>query len=166
MQVEIKLELMELMLYYWQTTADREKVGENYIIDIANQEDMEILYDDEFTKESVRKSLSSISNKEPFKPDNKKEGRFWNNNMWMLEDMDFMMMMYAPIKKMNLDELGEKIALDSKITVHFVPGHIDISKRVENDVYINFFRVKADLYEDDKLTIEDKSIPDYIASLF
>lgn len=163
MKLSLNLELMELMLYYWQATSEKEKVGESYLLDIANHQDMKPLYDGEFTAESVRKALSAISNKEKFTPENKKEGRFWNNNMWMLEDLDFMMMMYGPIKKMNLDECSQMLsASEEQVSVHFVPGHMDLCFREGNHLYINFFRVQADLYEEDKITLEGLPLCEFI----
>lgn len=165
MQIEKNLDLMELMLYYWQATSEKEKVGENYLLDIANHVDMKVLYNEEFNEESVRRALSAISNKERFTAENTKEGRFWNNNMWMLEDLEFMMMMYGPIKKMNFDSLAASVEGEQKLTVHFVPGHMDTYLKLENHLYINFFKIKADLYEEDKLTIEDKSVEEFIKEL-
>ena len=82
MAVKLNMEVMELMLYFWQATSDREKVGEPFIMSIADHALMKPVYTDEFHAESVRRALSAISNKEIFSGENKKESRFWNNTMW------------------------------------------------------------------------------------
>lgn len=159
--IKINMEVMESMLYYWEATADKEKVGESYIMGIADREEMKAIYDDEFTSESVRRALSAISNREPFKQEYKKEGRFWNNNMWMLEDLDFMRMMLDPLKTMNLDHILEELE-DGEYEVVILPMHLDVHYKKENTLYLNFFRVKADLYEENKITIEDMEPDKYI----
>ena len=102
-RIVLNLELLEGMLYFWQATKDKEKVGEAYIMSIAGKDAMKEVYDSEFGMESVRVVLSAISNRELLNSTNKKERRFWNNNMWMLEDMTLMQQMIAPLKKLNLD---------------------------------------------------------------
>jgi len=154
--IKINLEVMESMNYFWNATSDREKVGESYLVTIADHPNMKVLYGEEFESDSVRKVLSAISNREPLRG-TKPEMRFWNNNMWMLEDLDFMNMMLNPLKVLNLD----KLAPVSDTEVVFIPGHMDLCYREGNKLFVNFFRVKADLYEDDKLTIEDKDIVEW-----
>ncbi|QEK11891.1 hypothetical protein FQB35_05635 [Crassaminicella thermophila] len=162
-RIKINLDVIEGMLYFWQATSEKEKVGENYINEMSNFSLMEYIYDDEFNKESVRKVLSAISNRELLSKKNKKEGRFWNNNMWMLEDLEYTNMMIQPLKVLNLDFLVEKlnnIEKNSKyeeIEVIFLPGHVDEYKIVDNKLIINFFRVKPDLYEE-KVSIGEKDI--------
>ncbi|MTI68866.1 MAG: hypothetical protein FH751_01255 [Firmicutes bacterium] len=166
-RVKVNLDVIEGMIFYWQSTSEREKIGESYLNDISKKKEMKYIYDDEFNEESVRKVLSSISNREVFKGDNKKESRFWNYNMWVLEDMGLTDMMIQPVKKLNLDHTVEMLnKLDGsdkyeEIEVIFVPGHFDIYKIVDNKLIINFFRVKADLYSDD-VTIEDMDMVKYI----
>ncbi|SCZ04548.1 TDE2712 family protein [Alkaliphilus peptidifermentans] len=167
-RIKTKLDVIEGMLYYWQATSEREKVGETYLNSLANQPEMNYIYDDEFNRESVRRALSAISNREIFHSENKKERIFWNNNMWMMEDLDYTKTMVAPLKTLNLDLLVEKLnskSIDSHIEeleVIFIPGHADEYKITDDKLIINFFRVKPDLYEDDKVTIGDKPIIDYI----
>lgn len=167
-RIKTKLDVIEGMLYYWQATSEREKVGEAYLNSLAEQPEMNYIYDDEFNRESVRRALSAISNREIFHSDNKKERIFWNNNMWMMEDLDYTKTMVAPLKTLNLDLLVEKLnskSIDShieEIEVIFIPGHADEYKITDDKLIINFFRVKPDLYEDDKVTIGDKPIIDYI----
>ena len=63
-------------------------------------------------------------------------------------------MMLSPLKILNLDDLAP--VSDSEVV--FIPGHMDICYREGSRLFVNFFRIKADLYEEDKLTIEDKDI--------
>ena len=38
MSVKINTEVVEMMLYFWQAGSEGEKVGEKFIIDVANRE--------------------------------------------------------------------------------------------------------------------------------
>jgi hypothetical protein len=164
--IKINLDLLESMLYYWKATSEREKVGETFLYTIADNENMKACYSEEFSGESVRRALSAISNREIFRPESKKEGRFWNNNMWMLEDPEYTMTMLTPIKVLNLDEEIKAISTDKEIeTVNLViiPGHVDVSyiNKDTNTIYINFFRVSPSMV-DDSVTIEDIEFKKYI----
>ena len=76
MAIKMNMEVMELMFYYWQATSEREKVGEAYLMTIADHENMQKIYTDEFKSESVRRALSAITNREIFSAESKKESRF------------------------------------------------------------------------------------------
>jgi len=166
-RIIVNLEVVEAMLYYWQATSEKEKVGESFLNNLSNMEGMKYIYDDEFKSESVRRALSAISNREIFSGENKKEGRFWNNNMWMLEDLEYTNLMVAPIKTLNLNSMAKELSEISELKdykeleVIFVPGHLDEYKIIDNKLIINFFRVKPSLYED-KTEIGDKEINQYI----
>lgn len=164
--IKINLDLLESMLYYWKATGEREKVGEQFLYTIADNEMMKACYSDEFDGESVRRALSAISNREIFRPESKKEGRFWNNNMWMLEDPEYTMSMLTPLKVLNLDEEIKAISTDKDLeTVNLIilPGHMDISyvDKATNTVAINFFRVLPSMV-DDSITIDDMDMKKYI----
>ncbi|AKL96282.1 hypothetical protein CACET_c28370 [Clostridium aceticum] len=167
-RIKVKLDAIEGMLYYWQSTNEREKVGEKYIVTMAEVPEMNYIYDDEFNKESVRKVLSAISNREILNSESKKERKFWNNNMWMLEDLAYTDMMIKPLKTLNLDnvidKLNQKIETPryEELEVIFLPGHQDEYLIADNKLFINFFRVKPDLYEENKVTIGDTLLLDYI----
>ena len=103
------LNVIESMLYFWQATKEKEKVGENYLVTLSEYDEMKLLYSDDFDAESVRKSLSAISNREMLNGGTQKERQFWNNNMWMMEDMDYMRMMVNPLKKLSLDTIVDSI---------------------------------------------------------
>ncbi|MGL6108278.1 TDE2712 family protein, partial [Romboutsia sp.] len=100
-KIIIKNEILEMMLYVWDSIHQREKIADSFFIGLSNQEDMKCLYGEDFTKDSVRKVLSAISNREILNAPTKKESRYWNKNMWMLEDLNFTNMMVAPVKHLN-----------------------------------------------------------------
>ncbi len=167
-RIVVNLEVLEGMLYFWQATKDKEKVGEAYIVSIAEQDVMKAMYDLEFNYESVRLVLSAISNREILNSTSKKERRFWNNNMWMLEDMDLMQKMIAPLKKLNLDDVTEEINkanLDfpyEEVEVAFFPGQMESNKVVGNKLYLNLFFVKPDLFDDEIVLFEGQKLREYI----
>lgn len=160
--IKVNLEIMESMLYFWQATKDREKVGENYIISIAEKEGMKAIYDDEFKAESVRLVLSAISNRELLNSTNKKERKFWNNNMWMLEDMSVTEGMLKPLKVLNLSELTEqyKELPWETVEVCFFPGHADTYYIKGETLYINFFKVFVS--DEDDVRIDGVEIKAFI----
>ncbi len=160
MAIQLNMEVMELMLYYWQATSDREKVHESFLMTIAGHELMKPVYDEEFHTESVRRALSAVTNKERFTGDNQKESRFWNNTMWALEDMGLMEAMMAPLKVMNLDDIGVEGDLD----VVILPLHVDTFYRKDNCLFINFFRIQADLITGGPLQIDGMELKQWIAS--
>jgi len=164
--INVKMDVIESMLYFWQATNDKEKVGENYIYSIADREEMASLYNDEFDRESVRLVLSAISNREILNTKNKKERKFWNNNMWMMEDLDYTDMMIKPLKVLNLDDAIEGLSgIETEyetLEVYFIPGLHEEYQIVDNKVFINFFRVKPDLYVDDKVTVGETLLKDYV----
>lgn len=160
MKVSINTKALETMLYIWASIKDREKVSDTFLEELANSREMKSNYDDEYNAMSVRKVLSAICNRERLNNPNKKESRFWNYNMWMLEDPDMTQMMLKPIKTLNLDSLND--GSDGEVEVIFYPGQFESYKRLGNQLFVNFFTVKADLFEEDKVTIEDKPLVDFI----
>ncbi len=166
-RINVKLDVIESMLFFWKATNDREKVGEAYMAGITDLEEMKPLYQDEFDAEAARKVLSAISNREILNTDCKKSRKFWNNNMWMMEDLEYTDMMIAPLKKLNLDDVAVELSEDKgpeMVEVHFVPGHHDVYYKDGNKVIINFFRVKVDLMDDSIVTIEDQPLKEFVAS--
>lgn len=167
-RIKTNLDVVEAMLYYWQATSEKEKVGEPYILSIADFSEMKYLYGEGFDRESVRKVLSAISNREILNSESKKDRKFWNNNMWMLEDLEFTNMMVQPLKTLNLNGLVEKLnnintSLEyEQLEVIFIPGHLDEYIIDKNKLIINFFRIMPNLYEEGKVTIGDTLLQDYI----
>jgi hypothetical protein len=146
--LKTNLEAIEAMLYFWDATKDKEKVNEQFLNNLAELPVMKLVYDDEFTAESVRRILSGITNREPIRPANRKEGRFFNNNLWMLEDLSLTAEMAQPIKKLNLDalanELSQEFSQERKITVYFAPLHLEEVYVKPDALIINFFRLQPD----------------------
>lgn len=149
---------MESYFFYWKATSEREKVGEPYIYSLAEHPLMSTLYDGEFTTESVRRALSAISNREIFAPASKKEGRFWNNNMWMLEDLSNAEGMMAPVKVLSVAEFAD---LDGEIA--FVPAHLETLyvDSANKRILINFFKLMTDMTTG-QVTIEGKSLDAFV----
>lgn len=147
-RIKVNLEVVEAMLYFWQAVNDRENVSEMFIYDVAAMPGLALTYEDEFNEESVRRALSAIKNREIFSRNSKKEGRFYNNNLWMMEDLSYTNTMVAPLKKLNLESLSAE--LNSKypasgyeeLEVIFSPLHLEDYLIKENKLIINFFRVK------------------------
>ncbi len=167
-RIKVNLEAVEAMLYFWQAVNDRENLSESYIYDIAAMPSFSIAYDDEFNEESVRRALSAIKNREVFSRNNQKEGRFYNNNLWMMEDLSYTGAMVTPVKKLNLDSL--LTGLNSKypdtkseeLEVIFAPLHVDEYFIKDDKLVINFFRVKPDLMDENMTFIGDIEIKEYI----
>lgn len=159
--IAIKNDILESMIYMWDSIAQRQKIGEVFILKLAEEKDMQYLYGEDFNKESVRKVLSAISNRELLNKPTKKESRFWNKNMWMLEDMDFTNKMIAPVKTLNLDDIKGKLEGD-EYEVVFIPGHMDEYYIDGNKLIINFFKVMINPYNDEPAKIDGKPLKVYI----
>ncbi len=158
--IKVNLETVEAMLVFWQAVNDRESMSEMYIYDIAAMSGFSMVYDEEFTEESVRRALSAIKNREIFSRSNKKEGRFYNNNLWMMEDLSYTDSMVVPLKKLNLDNLLDTLNIkypDAKYTeleVIFAPLHTEEYYIINNKLIINFFIVKPSLMDDNTFIME------------
>lgn len=167
-RIKVNLESVEAMLYFWQAINDRENLSESYIYDIAAMPSLAMAYDSEFNEESVRRALSAIKNREVFTRNNQKEGRFYNNNLWMMEDLSYTNMMVMPVKKLNLDSMLESLnskypnAKFEELEVVFAPLHINEYFIKDNMLVINFFRVKPDLMDENSTFIGEIEIKEYI----
>jgi hypothetical protein len=162
--IKINFDILEMMLFIWQSVVEREKISETFMMEVANKEEMSYLYDEEFSKESVRKVLSAISNRELLNHPTKKESRFWNNNMWMLEDLDNMNSMVKPVKTLNLGSLKEELSESkfNEIEIIFIPGHIDEYIINENKLVVNFFKIMANPMDNTDVKIAGKPLKEYI----
>lgn len=166
-EIRNNMNVIESMIYFWTAIKDREKVNERYLVELSEYPEMKLLYDDSFDAESVRKSLSAISNREMLNGGSQKERQFWNNNMWMLEDLGYMQEMVAPLKVLNLDHLPTEInalkdIATSSIEVVFIPANKEEFFVVDNKLVINFFKVTPDIMGGGEATICDKSIAEYV----
>lgn len=166
--IKVNLNAIEALLYFWQAVNGRENVSEMFIYDVTTMPGLTLTYDSEFNEESVRRALSAIKNREIFTSNNRKEGRFYNNNLWMMEDLEYTNLMVTPIKKLNLNSLIE--SLNSKypnskfeeLEVIFSPLHLDEYLIVQNKLIVNFFRVKPSDF-DENTFIGEKELTTYLA---
>lgn len=166
MKININTEVVEMMIFFWSSVAEKEKVAEPYIISVAERPEMKLIYDDEFKEEGVRSVLSAISNRELLNGGSKKDKRFWNNNMWMMEDLGVMQAMIDPMKQLNLQEdegeLSTKSGFD-EVNVIFVPGTTDFFKVVDNNLVVNFFKIAVDIFGGTgEVTFDGKFLKDAI----
>jgi hypothetical protein len=162
MNIKINTEVLELFIYYWQATADREKVSDIFLTELASRKELKVLFNEEFSSDSIRKVLSSITNREILSVKTKTEGRFWNNNMWMLEDLGITMGMMTPIKQLNGEQF--EALIDKDLTINFIPGHLETYYWSGDQLYINFFKLATD-FETGDVKIEGKSLEEYIKEL-
>lgn len=166
-RIKVNLDAIEAMLYFWMATKDKENISEMFIYDIVAMPGLALIYDDEFSEESVRRALSAIKNREIFSSNNRKEGRFYNNNLWMMEDLGYTNLMVTPLKVLNLEYLIEILNpkyIDSKyeeLEVIFSPMHLDEYVIKDNKLIINFFRVKPSDF-DDSTYIGEKELKVYL----
>jgi hypothetical protein len=158
--ITVNFNTVEMMIFFWESVADRDKVSDKYLIELADHEDLKPIYDQEFTKDSFRKVLSAISNRELMNNPTKKESRFWNLNMWMLEDMDNMREMVQLVKTLNLDHLKDR--LDRDIKVVFIPGTTEVYKIEGDKLIMNFFKISINPYGETRVTIDGKEFNEYI----
>ncbi len=164
-RIKVNLEAVEAMLYFWQAVNDRENISEMFIYDIAAMPGLALTYEDEFNEESVRRALSAVKNREIFSRNSKKEGRFYSNNLWMMEDISYTNSMVAPVKKLNLESLAVELnakcpnAKYDELEVIFAPLHIDDYYINENKLIVNFFKVKP---AENETLIGDTEMKEYL----
>jgi hypothetical protein len=148
--IKINLEAIEGMLYFWQAASEKENVSEMFFYDVSEMRGYKLIYDNEFNKESVTKVLSAIKNRELLSNATQKEKRYWNYNMWVMEDLEYTRFMADPVKRLNLDNVLKKISVKAshskyeEVEVIFVPLHLEDYCIKENSLIINFFKVKPD----------------------
>lgn len=163
MKIRIDTEVLEGMLFVWASLADREKIADRFLIDLAESDSMKAQYDEEFNEESVRKVLSAIANRERLNNPTKKESRFWNNNLWMMEDPLIPESMLGPVKRLSARELEEALPGDDEKKLVFYPGTTEASFTKGDTLYVNFFRIMADPFDDSKEPrIEGLPIKEYL----
>ena len=164
-EIKINSKALETMLYIWAAIKDREKITEKFLIELSESPEMKSAYDSEFGANSVRMVLSAISNRERLNGPTKKESRFWNYNMWMLEDPDMTQLMLAPVKTLNVDEVKASVGEDfpyESVEVIFYPGQFETAQQKDNQLFINFFNVKPDIVDDTKVLIEGKPLKEFV----
>lgn len=156
--IKIDLTGVESLLFFWQLILEKEKVSELYILRVTELPPFKASYTEDFTHISLRRVLSAISNREVFIGENKEQGRFWSNNLWMLEDIAYITSLVAPLKRFNASDLIPKInkevphGIYDSIEIFFVPLHLQTTFTDKNKLYINFFAIIP--LDDDKPTID------------
>lgn len=141
----LNLNAIEAMQFLWTSIASKDKLTEKFIIDIANTEPFQWIYNDEFTAESVRRSLSALSNREPF-TGNKTENRFYSRNLMILEYIDTLHDKINALKGIRLKDIIDHLntTWDIKDMDHLevvvVPTPFDTFQRHENKIILNFFK--------------------------
>ena len=75
-----------------------------------------------------------------------------------MEDLGLMEAMMAPLKVMNLDD----VKVNGDLEVVILPMHMDTFYKQDGKLFINFFRIQADIFEDGPLKIEDTEIKAWI----
>ena len=164
--IKIDFDVLEMMIFFWESVASKDKMGDDYFMSIAEKPQMQIIYGDGFSPDSVRKVLSAISNRERLNDRTPKESRFWNNNMWILEDLDTMRNMIAPVKTLNLKELAGKYDAQLKfeeLEIIFIPAHIDEYYIQNNKLYINFFKLIPNFENSKDIKIAGLPLKEYIS---
>ncbi|MDY0256420.1 hypothetical protein [Gudongella oleilytica] len=158
--IKVRLDVIEFLIYFWETVSQKEKVADRFFHELADNPDMQFIYDDEFTKESVVKVLSAITNRELLNSPTKKESRFWSQNMRMIEDLDAMRTMVYPVKTLNMDHMKDKLQKD--VEVVFLPDTMEEYRITGNTLVVNFFRIMPGMEGDGIVKIEGMDLVDYL----
>ncbi len=162
--IKVDFDVLEMMVFFWESVAAKDKMGDDYFLSIAEKPQMKIIYGESFSKDSVRRVLSAISNRERLNERTQQESRFWNNNMWILEDLQTMHNMIAPIKTLNLKNLAEKYKQNKydEIEIIFIPAHTEEYYINENKIYINFFKLIPSAGDSKNIKIAGLELKEYI----
>ena len=159
-KLSLNLNLLETMYYFWIAISSREKLSEKFINDIANDSTFSQIYNEEFSNESVRRSLSALSNREPF-TGNKAETRFYSRNLMILEYIDTLQSKMNAFKALRLNELEASIAsIDNELTIYVVPSPFETVQLKNNSLYLNFFKFNI---IDGQLNADDQTIEQILA---
>ncbi len=170
-EINVNFDVLEMMLFYWESVASKDKMSDEYFIEIANKKEMQVLYNEEFSVDSFRRVLSAISNREKLNSKSKAESRFWSQNMRMIEDLELTRAMLAPIKTLNISSLVGENLRSEKLEVVFIPfceGEEIINK---DKIYFNFFNIIASRKYDENgfaetgeitVFLHEKTIKDYV----
>jgi len=165
--VSINFDVLEMMLFYWESVASKDKMTDEYFIEIAKKTEVSPLYNEEFSLDSFRRVLSSISNREKLNNKTSLESKFWSQNMRMIEDLNLTRAMLSPIKTLNLDSLKAEPLNLEKLSVIFIPIPEGDYIVKNNAIYFNFFSIIAtykDIENPDEISVflHGKSIKDYV----
>lgn len=53
--IRIDYKILELFLVFWEMNSGRDKTPESFIIDMANTDEMKLIYHEDFNEESCRR---------------------------------------------------------------------------------------------------------------
>ena len=165
--LKMNLETLEAMDFFWSALKDRERIADLFIQEVTNMEGYRLSYDEEFTSESVRRVMSALANREPFKATNKKEGRLYSNHLWMMDDLGIEKAMLQPVKQLNVEHLRKDLNSSlpyQEIQVCVVPLHLDVHKISKNNLLLNFFKIQLG-EEENSITIEGLPLDQYILNI-
>ncbi|MBG9980250.1 hypothetical protein HZY91_03990 [Facklamia sp. DSM 111018] len=165
--IKINFEVIELMDFYWQTAARREKLADSYLLDIANRPEMNTIYTDDFDSNSVRKVLSAVINYEPVNEGTEKEIEFYQSNKFFADDPGNVELVLPTVKTLNVNEFKEQFAGDTKfeeVQINFIPAYNLVDKIEDNVLTINFFKLGVDFTDFETVLLEGKPLKEYIAS--
>ncbi|MGX7108113.1 TDE2712 family protein [Facklamia miroungae] len=163
--IKINFETIELMDFYWQTAARREKLADTYLLDIANRPEMEAVYTDGFDQNSVRKVLSAVINYEPVNEATEKELEFYQSNKFFADDPGNVELTLPTVKTLNVDALKEAFSGETKyeeVNIHFVPSYNMVDKIDNSTLTINFFKLGVDFSDFETVLIEGQPLKEYI----
>ncbi|MCR8968600.1 hypothetical protein [Facklamia sp. 7083-14-GEN3] len=163
--IKINFETIELMDFFWQTAARREKLTDSYFLDIANRQEMEAIYTEEFDSNSVRKVLSAVINYEPVNEASDKELEFYQSNKFFADDPGNVELTLPTVKTLNVDEMKETFSGDTKyeeVKINFVPAYDMVDKIDGDTLTINFFKLGIDFTDFETVLIEGKTLKEYL----
>ena len=153
--LKLNLNLLEAMYFFWTSVSSKEKISEKYINDVANDSAFTQVYGEEFTKESVRRCLSALSNREPF-TGNKAETIFYSRNLMILEYIDTLQDKMNAFKNLRLTDISNSLhypSITSDLTIFVVPSPYDTVVQKNNSIILNFFKfhlIENQLHADGK----------------
>jgi len=165
--LKMNLETLEAMDFFWAALKDRERIADLFIQEVTTMEGYRLSYDEEFTSESVRRVMSALANREPFKSTNKKEGRLYSNHLWMMDDLGLEKAMIQPVKQLNVEHLRQDLSTSlpyTEIQIHVVPLHLNAHKVSKNNILLNFFKIQLG-EEENTVTIEGLPLDQYILNV-
>lgn len=163
--IKINNEVIELLQFLWQTVAQGSKVTEDYLVDILDKPAMDVIYTDDFTKQSAQTALSAVVNKEPLNNASKKDEEFFQFNFFNADDPGNCEMLLPVVKQLNVDELKEEFSGDTAFTdvkINFV-GAYDQSYWINDNVLtLNFFKLGVDWSDMDNVLLDGTPLKTYI----
>lgn len=168
--LSVNLNALEYMNFFWQSVMDGEKVGESYIVSVAELPELSVLYDEEFGSLDVQQALSAITNKELLSAATLKTKRFWGNNMRVTEDRELLNSMINPIKTLSLESMKEKLNGQAEIPyetieVIFIPATTEECFQKGHQLFINFFKVMVDVFGGTgEVTIDGRAPHEYVCA--